>query len=647
MTGTGSARLRGFTGAPATQVFAATFVFVALFELIFKAHVIFSHALFLDDLFYFERSLSGLTFNGLETAPQDVPSGQGADFTPNLQLYRALASGLGDIVLLRLVHLAVFCLDAALLALVLRPLIKDRFLTVLTAAFACLTPFSHILIIFANGSYFVWFFLFYFGAFLSWRRVDFRSGDMRSTWTWILVGAVLAMLAALTVDSGILLLWPLYLFLLWNARAWNARQGRVTATMLALLLTVFTWHTIASIHHPYTSIAGRLNYSPFAILKNGLYILSHMIWRYVEPMAYTGFSVARENVWPAAVLILGTTAGLAISFMAAQARFLVRLAQSQVLQTLGFFLLATLVSIGPYTIQTVTHIWHYFPHMLFLIPSIILILVIVMPRWGAYSVILVCAVLTVSAYLQTMPNYILSVSRQKAIANFIQANTKDIREHDPIVVTIDTRELASGLMNTNNFSSFARHVTSDPFLPKIEVLQIVANSKTKADLPLEQSGATNIRIRGGFESISLIKPPVWETTEHVSFNATGSNELTLPVGLAPTTSVRLTVKLSPDHRVDQDQPYSTTFPPMPLHATHISIYQKSSGFHITSDDVASIVSDDLTAAIRIVGVEGSYYEAEIYSLEIQSLNGNWTLGRGFNDRYWQGHIDLTIETAPR
>ncbi|MBU1289341.1 MAG: hypothetical protein KJ871_16630 [Alphaproteobacteria bacterium] len=498
-----TSRLRRLAASNGAKVFAATFVFVALFELLFKAHVIFSHALFLDDLFYFERSLSGLTFNGLEATQQDVPAGHGLDYTPNLQLYRALAGGLGDIVLLRLVHLAVFCFDAALLALVLLPHIKDRTLTVLTAAFAFMTPFSHILTIFANGSYFVWFFLFYLGAILAWRHMRFSAGDSRVNRTCLLAGALLGVLAALFVDSGILLLWPLLLFLLWNSRAWSARNGQTTAGLLTLLLAALSWHTIASIQHPYTGIAGRLDYAPAGMVVNGLYILSHMVWRYVEPMQYTGFRLERDNAYPALAVILLAVGALGLSFRFARTQLLARLAVPGMLPALGFFLLATLVSIGPYTIQTVTHIWHYFPHMLFFVPSVILLLSVTAPRWAGYAAILLCGALTVSSYRTTMPNYAATVERQQAIASFLMANANSMRDSRRLVVITDTRELASGVMNTDRFTSFARYVTGDPFLPPIEVYGPVAKSKRATTPAPDLKGATVIEMRDGFRSISI------------------------------------------------------------------------------------------------------------------------------------------------
>ncbi|WP_340691623.1 hypothetical protein [Hyphomonas sp.] len=143
----------------------------------------------------------------------------------------------------------------------------------------------------------------------------------------------------------------------------------------------------------------------------------------------------------------------------------------------------------------------------------------------------------------------------------------------------------------------------------------------------------------------------WAVTEHLTFNSAGAPELDTPVNIKSAIAVRLTLVLSPDHMISEDEPTSATFPPMPLRSPAINIYHKASGFHVTSTGIPSIVSGNPSDKIRLVGVEGCFYQAEIggeiYPLEIRSLNGDWTLGRGFKERFWQGRIDWTLETAPQ
>ena len=142
----------------------------------------------------------------------------------------------------------------------------------------------------------------------------------------------------------------------------------------------------------------------------------------------------------------------------------------------------------------------------------------------------------------------------------------------------------------------------------------------------------------------------WVVAEQIIFDKSGPRELDTPVNLKVATRVRLTLTLSPDHEVAEDLPTSATFPPMPLRSPAINIYHKASGFHVTSTGSPSIVSSNPSDAIRLVGIEGCFYQVEVggktYPLEIRSLNGKWTLGRGLMDRYWQGEIDWKLETAP-
>ncbi|MBU1288232.1 MAG: hypothetical protein KJ871_10945 [Alphaproteobacteria bacterium] len=143
----------------------------------------------------------------------------------------------------------------------------------------------------------------------------------------------------------------------------------------------------------------------------------------------------------------------------------------------------------------------------------------------------------------------------------------------------------------------------------------------------------------------------WAAAEHFVFDSTGSRETVVPVSLKAATPVRLALTLSPYHPVDEVLPNSSTSPPMPLRSPAINIYHMASGFHVTSTGIPSIVSGNPSDAIRVVGIEGCFYQVEIggktYPLDIRSLNGKWTLGRGLMDRYWQGGIDWQLETAPQ
>lgn len=133
------------------------------------------------------------------------------------------------------------------------------------------------------------------------------------------------------------------------------------------------------------------------------------------------------------------------------------------------------------------------------------------------------------------------------------------------------------------------------------------------------------------------------------FSATGSNEQSIPRDLPSGTLVRLTPSLSPTARVEMNEPNWATFPPMLLKSPANSVYQKVEGFHITSQDIPSIISSDSSAAIQVFGIEGCFYEASIEGhtcpLGIRSLNGKWTLGRGNKHRFWSGEVTLTLETA--
>jgi len=442
-------------------VFFSTFIFVLIFELYFKASIIFSDAFFLDDFFYFERSINGFTFNTLN---------EGLDTTPNLILYRAVASTLSDISLVRVFNLVLFCLDAGLLAVILYRIVDDAAFSVFVAAFAFITPFSHIMTVFANGSYFVTFFLFYFSAFLFLREVNFTRSK-RKDWAFLAVGLILAFSAPAVLDSGVLLLIPLLVFWVLHSNALQTRTGRLAAIMIVLAYMGYLYFTLTSLSHPYKDIPGRLVYSLDNMFLLGLSILSHMVWRYVEPMYYTGYATMRDNFYPALALIgSGFSAFVIVLYRRKRSLYSI-IKDGGLLPYIIFFSLSIIISIGPYTVQTVTHIWHYFPHTVFFVTFVMLLLRVFFHRYISYAALSIVASLTIFSYARTIPRYDLAVERQAQFVEFVLQNSDNFSEADSVFVLSNVKEPASGLVNPFQITSLIRYHTKDPFFSRVTVLQ--------------------------------------------------------------------------------------------------------------------------------------------------------------------------------
>ena len=142
-------------------VFCLASAGLLLIELIFKWRVIFSKSLILDDAFMFERAVHDRPFNDLGDF---IPAFQSSnlDASTNLKIYRFLADISNDIVVMRLIYLCFFALACAVFALLVFRVTNDRAISVLTAVFSFVTPFSPIIVLFTNGSYNILYFLIFF-----------------------------------------------------------------------------------------------------------------------------------------------------------------------------------------------------------------------------------------------------------------------------------------------------------------------------------------------------------------------------------------------------------------------------------------------------------------------------------------------------
>ncbi|KJS34634.1 MAG: hypothetical protein VR74_19475 [Hyphomonas sp. BRH_c22] len=670
-------------------VFAATFVSALILELVFKGAIIGSNGLLLDDLFYFERSLSGLSFNNLYSAPEGHITKLGSDYTPNLRAYRFLATFWGDISTLRLFHVIVFCFDAALLSVIIQPILKDRVLSVGVATFAFVTPFTFIINIFANGSYFVLYFFFFLSAFLCFSALDFSNPVSKRGWITLALGVLLAVVGARTVDSGILLLIPLYFYLCWQANAWRTKVGLRVAAALGAGLVLLTYFTISAIQHPYKNIPGRLDYSVNTMIENFFSVCSNMLQSYSEPMVFTGVKLNAGNLTPIVVFLVCVGLLGAIRFATSRTSIGQHELSVQSLPTIGFFGLSTAVSIAPYSAQSTTHIWHYFPHMIFFVTLIFMLFRILLGRSMTTAILLIVATMTVASYGTSIPIYLSALERQEIIADFISDNSEELKNATSIFIVAEDSEVISGVYAPIRLTSFFRYALGDPDANHISLLRDIDEVRNKFEEASGRDVVLAMEIPENLEDIVLHRtsPPFkapecakgvptinWPVSEPVKFDsgawnadavawslkdqhslsADGGTARRMQTNFDEGTLVRLTIDLSPSSTILKERPYSDTFPPMPLSSQVLSVYQRSNGFHVTSPNVASIILETSSprSKIEIIGVEGCYYNVLTesgawYPLSVKSMSNNWTIGKGVGSRFWAGELNWKVELVER
>ncbi len=667
------------------SVFTVTFCATLFLELLFKSSIISSIGMVFDDLFYFERATHGLSFNSVNPAPGESITNHGSDYTPNLKAYRFLVTWLGDISSVRMFHLIVLSVNAGLLALIIRPFFNDTVLTIGVATFAHVTPFSHILITFANGTYFALFFFFFFSSILFFRRVNFSEPVPRSNWFFLATGAFLATVGARTVDSGILLLIPLFVYFVLQSRALETTKGRTTTAFMGVALLVLIFLTVASIEHPYASMPGRLDYSIPSMIERGFYILSQITQHYFQPKLYTGVRLTAGNLVPVTAFF-GIMSCIILGTLFVQRRALLEKARKNPnLPLFALFALGLGASIAPYAAQSITHIWHYFPHMIFFVVLVFAVVQFLLGRTSATALLLIVVVLTIRNYATTTLELEKALDRQSVLADFVVENSSDLAGASHIIVTSESTEALTGLIGPIRFTAFLRNHLDQPYLSEV----LVANGMDQArefynergehdtfvilEIPIDFNEtklhatepefsapvcAAGVPIvnwpesnRVNFDSYTWNADRLdWHVETDQTFMANGSNRKLFHPKFFEGTLVRMTISMSPHDPIVEEQPYSATFPPMPVRSAALNVYHRSDGFHITSTNavtsVAKATSESTVATI--IGVEGCYYnlllaDGRWQPLAETEMSGPWAVGRGIGDRFWTGEIDWKVE----
>ncbi|WP_430401875.1 hypothetical protein [Hyphomonas sp.] len=463
-------RLNLKTGAWRDQffVFAASSMGLLLFELFFKWKVILSKSLILDDAFMFERAIHGRSFNDLAAF---IPAFESADLdsSAGLIFYRLLADISNDIVLLRIIYLCSFSLACAIFGLLVYRITKDQNFSVLTAIFSFVTPFSPVLVLFTNGSYNIVYFILFFSAVLIGSYI--RSGQPAKTTIWLVLSmTVLLLLSATFVETGFLFSFAAIIWLFIHCRAFEGHRGRLLFFCSGAVILLQAAWVLQTYSSPYEAMPGRVNYGLETMFLNGLSIINRAVVSYFDPMIGTGKLTLQIPLWVSIGFIVIT---LSLYFLAAFKLHRRSLDWSRLKTPLGFILFVSVcvvLSIGPYTALTRTHLWHYFPHMIFLSAMSYLLVYFVVSKRGAYLLIFVAAFLTVQTYSRQMPEYEEIAQQQKLFSILIQHESKTWRDGDRVVLIVETGVLG-GMSNTFRSTGLNRYFADNPDAPIMSIVK--------------------------------------------------------------------------------------------------------------------------------------------------------------------------------
>lgn len=479
------------TGA-AARVFLAAAAVVLAYELLFKHAALVSPHMLLDDIFLFERAIHERAFNDISAF---IPAFATVDLDgiAYLDMYRMMFSTLDSIVAARLIHLLFFAMGCGLFAVLLLDVTSDAIFSAGAAIMAFLTPFTPIFTIFVTGSYNVFFFFSLFLSLVILMRLELaapRPGEVA-----VYAATILFLLISVGVFRGgalIALVSLIFVFALQKTH--HTPSGRRLMATTALIVLPALIYLIATFEHPYRHLEGRMTTDLAGILLNGVSIISTMTGGYVNPMVRTGGLTQTGSYWPAGIFAVSAIALFALAYMQRR-RLIAGFAggRAQVL-TMAFLAIALGASIAPYLLLTRTHIWHYVPHMIFLVSASALFLRYVAGRRAAYGMLALLGALTVASYVRQMPDYNVALGDQNFIVAAIEGNKAILADYDEIFFVTDSSYRVAGLAASFRSTSLLRLVTGEADGQRLTLLRDTAKSREIISAALASGEARAFRL---------------------------------------------------------------------------------------------------------------------------------------------------------
>ncbi|MEQ8557414.1 MAG: hypothetical protein RIB03_03775 [Henriciella sp.] len=228
---------------------------------------------------------------------------------------------------------------------------------------------------------------------------------------------------------------------------------------------------------PYEAMPGRVNYDLGSMVLNGLSIINRSISSFWDPMINTGQLTRQSSLW----VSIGFICIMLVMYIATGLRLLrgsLDWGELRLPLSFTFFMsVCAVLSIGPYTALRSSHLWHYFPHMIFLCTSSYLLVYFTVSKRGAYLLLAITAFLTTQTYSQQMPAYQDIVQQQKSFSNFIRLESKSWHEGDRVFLLFEGRILA-GLNSSFRSTGFTRYVIDDPDAPVLSIVSAGSASRT-------------------------------------------------------------------------------------------------------------------------------------------------------------------------
>lgn len=446
-----------------------------LFEVCLKWKVLFTNSFILDDAFMFERAFHHRPFNDLS---KFLSNFQNTDFDGYLvsSVYRSLVVVAGDIVTLRLIFLTLFAIATALFSLLIYRITRDRIFSILAGTFSLLTPFSLFFVLFTSGSYYLTFFVIFVsglicGTYLDTNRPFFQTGPL------IVIMTSLFALSAALVGTGSLLCLSAIVWIFYSSKSYTKPKLRWLFYGCGLILVAQTVWTVLTLHSPYEDIPGRVNYDFYSMLVNGLRIINRSVSSYLFPNISTGSLTRQPDLWAASIFIIfiiGLHALLIKRFL----RERIKLSSLPLEYSFSLFLgVSVVMAIGPYSVLTYTHPWHYFPPLIFLGSMTFLLIYMVLGKRIACSTIFLAAFFTVESHTNKVQDFVIATKQQAQIANFIRTESELWSSSDRIYLILAQAQVLQGFNSPFRSTGFSRYILKDPNAPYLHIAKTIPDGE--------------------------------------------------------------------------------------------------------------------------------------------------------------------------
>ncbi|WP_416878801.1 hypothetical protein [Litorimonas sp.] len=446
---------------------AGSAIILIIVEIWLKWKVLFSNSFILDDAFMFERALYDRPFNDLS---KFLSSFQNTNFDGYLvtAVYRSLVVMAGDIVTLRLIFLVLFAVATALFSLLIYRVTKDRIFSILAGTFSLLTPFSLFFVLFTSGSYYLTFFIIFAAGLICGTYID-PHRPFSQTGPLIVAMTSLFALSAALLGTGSLLCLSALIWIFYHTRSFTKPNLRRLFYLCGVILVAQTVWTILTLRSPYEDIPGRVNYDFFSMFINGLRIINRSVSSYLFPNISTGTLTRQPSLWIAGtfiIFILGLHFWLIKKFM----RERIRLLSLPIEYSLSLFLgVSAVLAIGPYSLLTHTHPWHYFSPLIFLGSMTFLLIYLALGKRIACFTIFLAAVFTIESHSNKTPDFVEASKQQAQFANFIRAESELWSSSDRIYLILTQAPALQGFNVPFRSTGFNRYISENPNAPYLSI----------------------------------------------------------------------------------------------------------------------------------------------------------------------------------